>query len=272
MAKKRNPDGKMSLGGHLKELRNRLFASAIFIFAGTVAGWFLFEPVFQILQKPVVDLANDRGVNATLNIGTVAGAFDLQLQVSIFLGVILASPVWLFNLWAFVTPGLKKRERKFTLGFVFSALPLFFTGCWLAWISLPGFVATLIGFTPDGTANVINANEYILFTIRILLVFGLAFVLPVVLVMLNFANLITAKNILKSWRLAVFVIAVIAALATPTADPMSMFLVMVPLIALYFTAAGITYFNDKRRERRLAKLSESYDSTSEPKSDVDQND
>jgi sec-independent protein translocase protein TatC len=266
MARKRNPDGKMNLGGHLKELRNRLFLSAIFIFAGTIAGWLLFEPVFQVLQKPVVDLANVEGVNATLNIGTVAGAFDLQLQVSIFLGVMMSSPVWLYNLWAFVTPGLKKRERKFTLGFVFTAFPLFITGCWLAWVSLPAFVTTLIGFTPDGTANVINANEYILFTIRILLVFGLAFVLPVVLVMLNFANLITAKNIIKSWRLAVFVIAVIAALATPTADPMSMFLVMIPLVALYFIAAAITYLNDKRRERALAKISDSYGSLSEPSS------
>lgn len=259
MARKRNPDAKMSLGGHLKELRNRLFWSAIFILAGTIAGWFLFEPVFQILQKPVIDLANRQGVNATLNIGTVAGAFDLQLQVSIFLGVMMASPIWIYNLWAFVTPGLKKRERRFTLGFVFSALPLFLTGCWLAWISLPGFVSTLIGFTPSGTANVINANEYILFTIRILLVFGLAFVLPVVLVMLNFAGLVTAKGILKSWRLAVFVIAVIAALATPTADPMSMFLVMIPLVGLYFIAAAITYFNDRRREKKLEKISQDLD-------------
>lgn len=254
MARKRNPGAKMSLGGHLKELRNRLFWSAIFIFAGAVAGWFLFEPVFQILQKPIVDLANSKGVNATLNIGTVAGAFDLQLQVSIFLGVLLSSPIWIFNLWAFVTPGLKKRERRYTLGFVFSAVPLFFVGCWLAWTSLPSFVSTLIGFTPQGTANVINANEYILFTIRILLVFGLAFVLPVVLVMLNLAGLLTAQSILKSWRLAVFIIAVIAALATPTADPMSMFLVMVPLIALYFIAAAVTYLNDKRRARKLAKF------------------
>ena len=249
----------MSLGGHLKELRNRLFWSAIFIFAGSVAGWFLFEPVFQILQKPIVDLANSKGGTATLNIGTVAGAVDLQLQVSIFLGVMLSSPVWIYNLWAFVTPGLKKRERRYTLGFVFTALPLFLTGCWLAWISLPGFVSTLIGFTPQGTANVINANEYILFTIRILLVFGVAFVLPVVLVMLNFAGLVTAQGILKSWRLAVFIIAVIAALATPTADPMSMFLVMVPLVGLYFIAAAVTYLNDKRRARKQAKFDEELD-------------
>ena len=119
---------------------------------------------------------------------------------------------------------------------------------------MPGFVTTLIGFTPDGAANVINANEYILFTIRILLVFGIAFVLPVVLVMLNLAGLLSAATILKSWRIAVFVNAVIAALATPTADPMSMFLVMIPLVMLYFVAAGITYLNDKRRARKLKKI------------------
>ncbi len=246
----------MNLGGHLKELRKRLFWSAAFILVGTVVGWLIFEPVFQILQKPIVDLANDRGVNATLNIGTVAGAFDLQLQVSIFLGILMTSPIWLYNLWAFITPGLKQKERRYTLGFLFSAIPLFAVGCWLAWSSLPSFVATLIGFTPTGAANVINANEYILFTIRILLVFGLAFVLPVVLVLLNFASLLTTKNILNSWRIAVFVIALIAALATPTADPMSMFLVMIPLIALYFLAAAVTAINDKRRAKRAQKYSE----------------
>ncbi|MEY4262467.1 MAG: hypothetical protein RLY88_175 [Actinomycetota bacterium] len=254
MVSKRNPDARMSLGGHLKELRNRLFFIAIAIFAGSVIGWFLFDPVFQILQAPVVQLAKVKHINATINFGTIVGAFDLRLQVSIFLGVLMTSPFWLWNLWAFITPGLKKRERRFTLAFLGSALPFFAAGCWLAWISLPGFVTTLIGFTPTGSANVINANEYILFTIRILLVFGLAFVSPVVLVLLNFANLITAKNIIRSWRMAVFIIAVVAALATPTADPMSMFLVMLPLLGLYFIAALITWLNDKRRERKQSQF------------------
>jgi sec-independent protein translocase protein TatC len=261
LAAKRNPESKMSLGGHLKELRNRLFWSAIFIFAATVGGWFLFDPVFQILQAPVIEIATKKGVNATINFGTVVSAFDLRLQVSIFIGLLLSSPFWLFNLWAFITPGLKTRERRFTLGFVFSAVPLFALGCWLAWISMPSFVETLIGFTPQGSANVINASEYILFTIRILLVFGIAFVLPVVLVLLNFAGLITAKSIVRSWRIAIFIIAVVAALATPTADPMSMFLVMVPLIVLYFAAAGISALNDKRRERKVAAIDKQIEAT-----------
>lgn len=256
MSNRKNREGTMSLGGHLKELRNRMFWSALFIFAGAIGGWFLFDPVFQILQKPVLELATKDGVNATINFGTVVSAFDLRLQVSIFLGVLISSPIWLYNLWAFITPGLKKRERKYTLAFLFTAVPLFLIGCALAWYSLPGFVQTLIGFTPAGSANVINASEYILFTIRILLVFGIAFVLPVVLVLLNFAQVLTAASIFKSWRLAVFLIAVIAALATPTADPMSMFLVMIPLVVLYFAAGFIAFLTDKRRARRLAKLSE----------------
>ena len=254
MAKKQNPEGKMSLSGHLKELRNRLFWSAIFLLAGSIAGWFMFDTVFAELQKPIVALANEPGSNATINFPTVVSAFDVRLQVSIFLGVLMSSPVWLFNIWSFITPGLKKKERKYTIWFVVVAVPLFLAGTALAWSSLPTFVQVLVGFTPAGSANVINASEYILFTIRILLVFGIAFVLPVVLVLLNFAGVITAQNILKSWRMAIFVSAVIGAIATPVAEPMAMFLLMVPLLILYFVAAGVATLHDKRLERKSAAV------------------
>jgi sec-independent protein translocase protein TatC len=244
----------MSLSGHLKELRNRLFWSALFIIGGSVAGWFMFDLVFNELQRPIVELAAKPGSNATINFPTVVSAFDVRLQVSIFLGILMSAPVWLYNLWAFVTPGLKKRERRYTIGFVIASVPLFIGGTALAWASLPTFVVVLVGFTPDGAANVINASEYILFTIRILLVFGLAFVLPVALVMLNFAGVITAQNIIKSWRMAVFVAAVVGAIATPVAEPMAMFLLMVPLLLLYFLAAGIAHLHDKRVAKKLAAL------------------
>lgn len=254
MIKRKNPEGKMSLSGHLKELRKRLFWSALFILGGSVFGWFIFDPVFALLQQPILEVAKNRNQIAAVNFGGVTSSFDMRLQVSIFIGVIGSSPIWLFNLWAFITPGLKKRERRFTLGFVFSAVPLFLGGCYLAWISLPAFVQTLIGFTPAGSTNLIDGSLYILFTLRILLIFGIAFVLPVVLVLLNFAGLITAKSIIKSWRLAVFLTALIAALATPTADPMSMFLLMVPLLALYFVAAGIAAIRDRARGKLVAAL------------------
>lgn len=244
----------MSLSGHLKELRNRLFWSALFIVAGSIGGWFMFDFVFNELQRPIVELADQPGSNATINFPTVVSAFDVRLQVSIFLGLVMSSPIWLYNLWAFITPGLKQRERRYTIGFVVVAVPLFIGGCALAWSSLPSFVRVLVGFTPEGSANVINASEYILFTIRILLVFGIAFVLPVVLVMLNFAGVITADNILKSWRMAVFVSAVVGAIATPVAEPMAMFLLMVPLLMLYFLAAGIAKIHDQAVAKKLAAL------------------
>lgn len=244
----------MSLGSHLRELRIRLSWSAGFLVAGTVAGWFLFDPVFKILQQPLIDVTEERGIQAVVNFGTVVSAFDLRIQVSIFLGVLMTAPIWLWNFWAFIAPGLKQREKRFAIGFVAAALPLFLAGTALAWTSLPGFVVVLIGFTPEGSTNVINASEYVLFAMRILLIFGLAFVMPVVLVLLNFAGLATGKGILKSWRFAVFLIAVVSALATPVAEPMTMFLMMAPLTALYFIAVGIAIANDKRRERKLEKL------------------
>ena len=121
-------------------------------------------------------------------------------------------------------------------------------------------MSTLLAFTPEGATNIINAKDYILFNLRILLVFGLAFVMPVVLVLLNLANLITAKSIFKSWRVALFVIAVISAIATPTADPLSMFVLMVPLAALYLASGAIATIFDRRRAKRAVSLDQELES------------
>ena len=242
----------MPFRGHLVELRKRLIWSAAFILAGAVGGWFLFDPVFALLQQPIIDLAKEENLNASVNFGTVIGAFDLRIQVSIFLGVFVSSPVWLYQLWAFVTPALKRREKKFTLIFLLSAVPLFLTGCIFAWVSFPTFVRTLLAFTPTGSANVISATDYVLFALRILLVFGITFVMPVVLVLLNFIGVLSAKSIIKSWRVAILVIALVAALATPTADPMSMLLVMLPLILFYFVSALIAWLHDRIKAKRSA--------------------
>jgi sec-independent protein translocase protein TatC len=256
MARGKNPERKMSLADHLRELRKRLFWIASFILLGTVGGWFLFEPVFELLQRPILELSEQRGVNATVNFGTVVSAFDLRIQVSIFLGLLVSSPFWLYQLWAFITPGLKKNERRYSIAFIASSVPLFLIGTYIAWVSLPNFVVVLLGFTPEGSSNVINASEYVLFAIRVLFIFGAAFVMPVVLVLLNFVGLLDAKSIIKGWRFAVFLIAVITALATPTAEPISMLLLMIPLIILYFAAAGIAYLNDRRKRKRVKKLTE----------------
>jgi len=253
---KRNREGLMSLGGHLKELRNRLLKSTFFITLGSVAGWLFFDPVFQALQRPVIELAKARNSDTTINFGSVVSAFDLRMQVSIFLGVAVSSPFWLFQLWRFITPALKQKERRYTFGFLGAAVPLFFAGCVLAWFAFPTFVSGLLSFTPKGSANVINASEYILFALRVLLVFGIAFVLPVILVMLNFIGLLSSKSILGGWRVAIISAAVIAALATPVSDPMSMLLVMIPLLALYYLSALIAWLRDKAKTKNQISLAD----------------
>lgn len=261
MARRKNPEAQMHLGGHLKEFRNRFFWAALFIIAGSVGGWYLFDPVFNALQSPIIQVAKDSHINATVNFGTIGGAFDLRLQIAAFIGVVIASPFWLYQLWAFVVPALRRRERIYTVAFLGSAIPLFVGGCAMAWYALPNFVHTLLAMTPSGSANLINANEYILFAVRILLVFGISFVLPVVLVLLNFMGLLSAKAILQGWRLAVVIAAFIGALSTPVSDPTSMFLLMVPLLVLYCLALGIAWLHDRIANRRSQKMLSEYDIT-----------
>ena len=268
MALRRNPDKRMKLSGHLRELRKRLFRSAFAILAGTIAGWELFDTVFAELQKPIRKVAEEAGVNATINFGSVVSAFDLHFQIAFFIGVFITSPFWLYQIWAFLAPAFKKRERKFTIAFALTSTPLFIGGAYFGWWLFPGFVRSLLAFTPQGSSNVINASEYVLFTVRVLLVFGLAFVLPAILVLLNAIGTLSGKSILKGWRPAVFLISLIGAIATPVSDPMSMFLLMIPLLAFYYLSAAIALANDKRRALRAKSAVESTDLAANYKPEV----
>jgi sec-independent protein translocase protein TatC len=259
MALRRNPDKRMKLSGHLREARKRLFRSAFAILAGTLAGWQLFDYVFAELQKPIIRVAKEENVNATVNFGSVVSAFDLQFQVAFFIGLFITSPFWLYQIWAFVAPAFKKRERKYTIAFALTSTPLFLGGAYFGWWLFPGFVRSLLGFTPEGSSNVINASEYVLFTVRVLLVFGLAFVLPAILVLLNAVGTLSGRTILKGWRPAVFLISLIGALATPVSDPISMFLLMIPLLVFYYLSAAIALANDKRRANRSKNALDSED-------------
>jgi len=256
MASRRNPEKKMKLSGHFRELRNRLFKAGLAILAGTVLGWVLFESVFAELQKPIKELANNENVNAQINFGSVVSAFDLHMQIAFFIGLFVASPIWLYQIWAFLSPALRKKDRRYAVVFVLISSPLFLGGAYFGWWLFPGFVISLLAFTPQGSANMINAAEYVLFTVRVLLVFGIAFVLPAILVLLNALGTMSGKTILKGWRPAIFLISLIGAIATPVSDPMSMFLLMIPLIAFFYLSAGIALLNDKRRAMRQKNVAE----------------
>ncbi|MFP3579232.1 twin-arginine translocase subunit TatC [Arthrobacter sp. SIMBA_036] len=251
--RKANPEARMGLLDHLKELRNRLFKAAIGVVLGTVVGFIVYQPLLTALIKPITDLNHKEGRAATLNFDGVASSFDLMVQVSVFLGLILSSPVWIYQLWAFIVPGLHKKERRMALSFVATAVPLFVGGVLLAWLVLPNAVRVLTDFTPAGGSNFISADVYLSFVLRLLLAFGIAFLVPVVLVGLNLAGIIKGKQLVKSWRITIFLVCLFAAMAAPGADAMSMFYLASPMLVLFFAAVGVCLWNDRRRERRMIR-------------------
>src|SRR5690349_1999695 len=152
----RDPEGRMPLREHLRELRNRVLKAGAAVLLGAIAGWFLYQPVYEALQKPILDAARERqGELVTLSFDGVATSFNLQLRMAFYIGLVVSSPVWLYQLWAFIVPGLTKREKRYSIGFVAAAVPLFLAGIGLAWLVLPNAVHFLLGFTPSGTANII---------------------------------------------------------------------------------------------------------------------
>jgi sec-independent protein translocase protein TatC len=165
-------------------------------------------------------------------------------------GLIGASPIWLYQLWAFIAPGLHKREKKYAFFFIGVAAPFFAGGAYLGYRILPFAVKALLGFTPTSINNLVRFDDYLNFVLRLILVFGGAFELPVLLISLNLANVLSGKAILKPWRLAIFGIAFFTAAFSPTGDPLTMSLLALPLILFYFGAGTVALLNDKRRAKR----------------------
>ncbi len=243
----------MPLTEHLRELRSRLVKSGIAIALGMVAGWVYYEQLFAILRRPfdsVVGQAQADGRTVILALTGVADPFVLQLQVAAVAGLILSSPIWLYQLWRFVTPGLHRNERLWGLGFVGTALPLFLAGVALAYFVLPFGLDLLFGFTPEGVENIVSVDRYLSFFLRMLLVFGVGFLVPLMLVLLNFAGVLTGRRLLSWWRWIIVGVIVFAAVATPTGDPINLMLLAGPILLLVGLAIGISLLNDRRRARR----------------------
>lgn len=242
----------MPLLDHLRELRTRVLRVAAGLAVGAVAGWFLYQPLFERLQRPLTAIDGDDGRQVVLNFAGVATSLDMQIKVALFASVILSSPWWIYQLWAFITPGLTTKERRYTLGFMGASVPLFLAGAAIAWWLLPRAVAVLTGFTPQGAANIMDAQTYLGFVMRMVLAFGVAFLLPVVMVGLTGAGFVRARVWLGGWRWAILLCALFGAIATPTGDALSMFALMVPMVVLYFLAIGVGAILDRRRDARLA--------------------
>lgn len=249
----KNREGRMTLGDHLLELRKRLYIAAAAILVGMIGGWFVADLLLDLLRVPIYAIAEAQNRVATLNYDGISSAFDLKLQIALTIGIVASSPIWLYQIWVFFMPGLTRREVKYTLGFFLSAVPLFLLGCWAGWTVFPHIVELMTSFAPSQDSAIITAKTYFDFVLKLVLVVGVAFVLPVFLVLLNFAGVISAKSILKSWRVAILLIILFTAIATPAADILSMFMLAIPMVVLYFTAAGIAWLHDRRKAKK-AKL------------------
>lgn len=242
----------MPLLEHLLELRKRFVLVAAGLLLGAIAGWILYEPLLVALQQPLERASELTGNDVTLNFTGPASALDLKIKAALFLAVFVSCPWWLYQVWAFITPGLNKREKLYAYGFVGASVPLFLGGAYMAWVVVPHAVKILTGFLPDNATNFTDAQMYLSLVMRLLLAFGVAFVSPVLLVGLNFAGLMSAKALLAGWRWAILIAFTFAAIVTPTPDALTMILVALPICVLYFVAVGVAVLHDKRVEKRLA--------------------
>nr|NLD40972.1 twin-arginine translocase subunit TatC [Actinomycetales bacterium] len=245
----------MRLLEHFAEARRRILLVVIGLAVGAVIGWFLFDPLLTAMTAPLREI-REGGRSAELNYTTILSAFDMRMRMALFLSGLVTAPWWLYQGWAFVAPGLKRTEKKYVIGFLAGAVPLFVAGALLGWLLLPHAVTVFLSFTPSEGVNLIDANTYLTFTMRLVSAFGIAFLFPVVMVVLNLMGVVKAKTYLRGWRWAVVGVFTFAALANPLPDPWSMIALGGVMVTLYFAAVGIAALNDRRVAKRRAVLLE----------------
>lgn len=245
--------GAMPLSDHLRELRTRVFRGLIAIVVGAVAMWFLYDWFFGIITAPmesVVAEARADGRDVQLVLTGVADPFVLRLQVSAVAGIVVSAPFWLYQLWRFVTPGLHRHERRWSMLFVGIATPLFLAGAALAYVFLPNALGFLFDFTPQSVANYIDVSRYISFFLRTVLVFGIGFLIPLVALMLNLSGVLSARALVKSWRWVILGVILFAAIATPDGNPLTMAMLATPILVLIGIVTGIAVLHDRRSRKK----------------------
>jgi sec-independent protein translocase protein TatC len=246
----KNHLGDMTLAEHFGELRKRLVRSALALIICTIAVWNQFSDIFALIRAPY-DSVQEVGTNAILALTGVTSGFSLQLRVSLAAAFVLSSPIWIYQLWKFISPGLKKNERKWAYAFTAVAVPLFAGGVVLAYYVMPRMLDILFEFTPTDVENVTSVESYLSFFLHLTLFFGIGFLLPLVLVTLNFAGILSGERLKASWRWLILGSFVFGAVATPNGDPLAMTFVALPMISMSFIAVGIALVNDRRRNTEV---------------------
>ena len=242
----------MALREHLAELRRRVVISAIAIVLGAFIGFFfLAEPVMTHFIINPINNVSVHGHKVTATYRGIADAFNIQVKVGVWIGFVLASPVWIYELWAFVTPGLTRKERRYSLIFVGFAVPLFLCGVTLAVVIFPKAISFGADFALPDTLNQPDFAVIITFASRLVIALGTAFLTPLFLVGLNMMGFLSGKTLGSHWRIAVFIAFLFAAIVSPSPDAVQMIIMALPLIGLYTISVFIALFNDRRK--RLAR-------------------
>jgi sec-independent protein translocase protein TatC len=251
-----NPEARMSLVEHIRELRSRVLKSLLAMAVGAIIAWVFYPHIWHFIKAPYCRLNPQIADPAFVKHGCtlfVTGLFDslfMQFKISIAVGILISSPVWMYQLWAFIAPGLHARERRWGYFFGGSAVPLFAIGGTVAYFAMSKGLRFLLDVVPAGVQPLITINTYLGYALMMLLIFGLAFELPLALALLNVAGVLTHKRFAKWRRMIIFGVFAFAAIATPSPDPISMLLLAVPCVVLVEAAEIFIWANDRRRARR----------------------
>lgn len=256
----------MPLIEHIRELRSRVIKAALGLVAGAVVGWIFFSDVWDVLKNPYERLPPKHclGGKCTLVVHGIFDGFFIHLKVALIVGAVISSPIWLYQLWAFVAPGLYARERRWTYTFIAAAVPLFGVGAWLAYLTLDKGLRIFVGLAPGDTTVLVGVTDYLGYATAMLLIFGLTFELPLFVVILNVAGVLTHQRIKKSRRMLIFGIFLFAAVATPSQDPVTMLALALPTVFLFEVAEVLAWIHDRRKAARPELYSDLSDDEASP--------
>jgi sec-independent protein translocase protein TatC len=254
LSNRANPQARMPLLEHIRELRNRVVKVVVAVAIGAIIGWFFYRPIWHFIQAPYCKVPQPQSVfgpkgSCPLYVNGLFDAFFLKLQICIVAGIILAAPVWLYQFWAFIAPGLYHRERRWAYYFVGAAVPLFAIGATIAYFAMTKGIHFLLGEVPYGVHPLITINTYLSYAGAMLALFGITFELPLVFVLLNLAGVLTHARFRKWRRMIIFLIFAFAAVFTPSPDPLSMLLLAMPCLVLVEASELFAWVHDRRKAR-----------------------
>ncbi|MBB5135791.1 sec-independent protein translocase protein TatC [Thermocatellispora tengchongensis] len=234
---------------HLRELRNRLVKALLGLVAGTIVGFIFFDTIYEFIKEPYCGLPQEHMLKpgeCSLAVQGVFESFFVNLKIAAVFGLIASSPIWLYQIWAFVTPGLYRNERRYSISFLSLAIPLFLAGAALAYFVMDTGLAILLSFAPPDSVLIITISEFLSYALVMLVIFGVSFELPLLLIFLNIIGVLSHATVKKHRRMVIFIMFVFGAVATPGGDPFTMVALALPMVVLFAAAELFMYLREKR--------------------------